>query len=618
MKTPRILVLVAGLALAASAASAQPDRWQQRVEYKMDVRMDVNTNRYTGTQTLVYHNNSPDTLTHVFYHLYYNAFQPGSAMDVRSRNLPDPDGRVRDRIFNLKEDEIGYLKVLSLKHNGQNQAYVTEGTILEVKLDKPIPPKSSATFDMSFEGQVPLQIRRAGRDNAEGIRYSMSQWYPKMANYDYMGWHPNPYIAREFYPIFGDFEVNITIDSTYVIGGTGYLQNGQEIGHGYEDPSKPVTRSNSKELTWRFKAPNTYDFMWAADPDYRHVTYQMEDGPLLRFFYQPGEETKAWEDLPEATAKTFAIMNRRFGKYPYQEFSTVQGGDGGMEYAMSTLITGHRSFGSLLGVTVHEFVHSWYQGVLANNESLTPWMDEGFTSYASAIVMAEYNNSPMANAHSGSYRGYLGRVAAGNEEPMITHSDHYNTNSAYSTAAYAKGAVFLHQLGYVIGQDVLDRGMLKYFDTWKFKHPNANDFITLMEKESGMVLDWYLEYFINSTRTIDYAVDSVASSGGQTEVTLRRVGLMIMPVDLEVEYTDGTIEHFYMPLDLMRGEKANETPDIKRTLLPDWTWVNPTYTVTIPRAQSDIKRIEIDPTRRLADVNRTNNVFPAPAEGGTR
>ena len=608
------VTLVALLLLSVSIAQAQPDRWQQEVDYTMDVHMNVETNIYKGTQKLIYTNNSPDTLTHVYYHLYYNAFQPGSAMDVRSRNLPDPDRRVMDRIYNLKDDEIGYMKILSLQHNGKPQSHVTEGTILEVKLDTPILPHSSTQFDLEFEGQVPLQIRRAGRDNAEGIRYSMSQWYPKMANYDYMGWHPNPYIAREFYPIFGDFEVKLTIDSSYVVAGTGYLQNGQEIGHGYEDSSKPVNRPNTKELTWHFKSPMVPDFMWAADPDYKHVTYKMDNGPLLRFFYQPGEETSNWANLPESTAKAFEIMNRRFGVYPYNEYSVIQGGDGGMEYPMSTLITGHRPFGSLLGVTVHELVHSWYQCVLATNESLVAWMDEGFTSYASAIVMNEINGPPGANVHGGSYRSYFGNVRSGREEVMTTHADHYSTNSAHSAAAYGKGAVFVHQLGYIIGQETLDRGMLKYFNTWKFKHPNANDFVRIFEKESGMVLDWYKEYFINTTHTIDYAIDSVATSNGQTEVTLARIGKMIMPIDLEVEYTDGTIEHFYMPLELMRGEKPVENPAIKRTLLSDWQWVNPTYTIMIPSDLSRIKRIEIDPSMRMADIDRANNVFPAPVE----
>jgi hypothetical protein len=182
---------------------SQPNRWQQRVKYAMNVDMNVTNNRFTGKQKLEYTNNSPDTLWQVFYHLYWNAFQPNSMMDNRSRELgktiiggrrgegqPDWDLRVKDRILNLRPDEIGYQKVLSLKMNGVAQSYKEEETILQVKLNKPILPKTTVVFTMDFEAQVPLQIRRSGRDNPQtGVRYSMSQWYPKVCEYDYEGWH---------------------------------------------------------------------------------------------------------------------------------------------------------------------------------------------------------------------------------------------------------------------------------------------------------------------------------------------------------------------------------------------------------------------------------------------
>ncbi|MEO0330447.1 MAG: M1 family peptidase, partial [Bacteroidota bacterium] len=196
----------------------------------MEIEMNVGTNQLGGTQTLVYYNNSPDTLNRIFYHLYFNAFQPGSMMDVRSRTIADPDRRVMDRILYLDEDGIGYQRVSSLKQDGKNLNYEMVGTILEVALNEPILPGKKSTFEMEFTAQVPLQIRRTGRDNAEGIRYSMAQWYPKMAEYDEHGWHSNPYIGREFYGIWGDFDVKITIDSSYVVASTGILQNPEEIG----------------------------------------------------------------------------------------------------------------------------------------------------------------------------------------------------------------------------------------------------------------------------------------------------------------------------------------------------------------------------------------------------
>jgi aminopeptidase N len=277
-----------------------------------------------------------------------------------------------------------------------------------------------------------------------------------------------------------------------------------------------------------------------------------------------------------------------------------------MEYAMSTLITGERPLSSLVGVMVHELAHSWFHGVLATNESLYPWMDEGFTSYASSLAMASIFQ-PSSNPLAGSYSGYYRLAKSGLEEPMSTHSDHYHTNQAYSSAAYSKGAVFLAQLGYVIGEEVRNRGMLRYFDTWKFKHPNDNDLIRIMEKESGIELDWYREYFVNSTKTIDYGVKEVRASGENTEITLERIGLMPMPIDLVITYVDGSSEMIYLPLVMMRGEKAPEKGMPTRIHTETWPWTNLSKTLVITKNFKTIKSVEIDPSKRMADIQQENN-----------
>ncbi|MEP0712374.1 MAG: M1 family metallopeptidase, partial [Algoriphagus sp.] len=358
-------------------------------------------------------------------------------------------------------------------------------------------------FDMSFTGQVPVQIRRSGRDSAEGVRYSMAQWYPKMSEYDEQGWHANPYIGREFYGIWGDFDIKITIDKTYVLGGTGYVQNPNEVGHGYEDAGAKVTPPKGDKLTWHFNAPKVTDFMWAADPKYRHDKLVMDNGVTVHHLYIPTPDvTENWVKLMDYTPKAIEYMSEHFGEYPYKQYSVIQGGDGGMEYPMSTLVTGGRNLSSLVGVMAHELGHSWYQGVIATNEALYPWMDEGFASYAAALTMAEIFK-PNDNPLRGSYAGYFRLAKSGKEEPMSTHSDHYDTNGSYSAAAYSKGAVFLAQMGYIIGEEARDKGILSYWNTWGFKHPNANDFIRIMEKESGLELDWYKVYFVYTTKTID-------------------------------------------------------------------------------------------------------------------
>jgi hypothetical protein len=586
---------------------AQADRWQQRVKYTMNIDMNVQTNRFTGKQQLEYWNNSPDTLTRVFYHLYFNAFQPGSMMDTRSRRQGtiqtgrgmDWDSRVKDRILNLKPDEIGYQKIISLKMNGRPQTVSMQETILEVKLDKPILPRSKVVLDMDFEAQVPLQIRRSGRDNPTSkVRYSMSQWYPKICEYDYEGWHPTPYVAREFYGVWGDFDVSISIDKSYMLGGTGYIQNPNQVGYGYE--TGKVNRPAGNKLTWRFWAPNVHDFMWAADPGFVHVKKKLRDSLTIHVLYKATNATAAeWEGLLDMAEKALPYIEKTFGPYPYKQFSFIHGGDGGMEYPMATLCVGP-------GAALHEWMHSWYYGLLATNESLYPWMDEGFTQYAEERVSAYLTNT-SAFPYIDEYNSYYSLVKSGREEPLTTHSDHYNTNAAYGAASYSKGTVFLEQLGYIVSTGTRDRILLEYYRQWRFKHPNAADFMKIAEKLSDMKLDWYKEYWVNSTKTIDYAIDSLWEEAGKTKVRLTRIGLMPMPIDLQITFKSGEKELHYIPMNLMYGSKPVEIDGLPRKIYEPWKWTHASYVIESDRKLSDFTVVEIDPTLRLADVERKNN-----------
>ena len=618
---------------------AQPGRWQQRVKYTMAIDMDVETNRFSGKQQLEYSNNSPEALKKVFYHLYFNAFQPNSSMDVRSRELgkkmvngrPDWDGRVMDRISKLKEDEIGYQKIISLKMNGVPQPFNYHETILEVNLTKPILPKSKVIFTMEFEAQVPLQVRRSGRDNpTTGVRYSMSQWYPKLCEYDYEGWHPTPYVAREFYGVWGDYDVTINIDKNYKLAGTGMVVNAAEIGWGYDAPGtelKPITK---QKRTWHFLGKNIHDFVWAADPAYKHLVRQMPNGgPMINVIYKFKEgntaNEDAWKAVAEAAVAVLPFMESKFGKYPYPQYSFIHGGDGGMEYPMATLLVGPG-----LGSVIHEWMHSWYQMMLGTNESMYPWMDEGFTEFASALVQKYYRDkvTRIKNAdnkafirsldstdsllplqHNANYQSYYFIARSGLEEPLTTHSDHYNSNVAYSVAAYSKGAVFMEQLGYIVGAPVRDKILLEYYKQWSFKHPNSADFIKVAENISGLQLDWYKEYWCNTTKTIDYAIDSLWEEGGESKIRLKRIGQMPMPIDVQLTFKDGSTAMHNIPLNLMFGAKKEDINNQLFEIHEEWRWTHPTYILSFKERLTSLSKVAIDATKRMADVDQRNNVL---------
>ncbi|AZQ43164.1 M1 family metallopeptidase [Nonlabens ponticola] len=585
-----------------------PNYWQQEVDYKMDVDMNVDNYQYDGKQTLVYTNNSPETLDKVYYHLFFNAFQPGSEMDVRSRSIQDPDGRVGSRIVALKPNEIGYLHVSNMTQDGMTLNPKEEETILVVPLAKPLKPGQSTMFKLDFNGQVPVQIRRSGRNNAEGVALSMTQWYPKIAEFDIDGWNASPYIGREFHGVWGDFDVKLTMDKSYTVGGTGYLQNPKEIGHGYDKPNSGPAKGENGKLTWHFKAPKVHDFAWAADPNYVHDIYKGANGVDLHFFYLNKDNLKEnWKRLQPDTNKMLQFFNENIGQYPYKQYSVLQGGDGGMEYAMCTLITGERSYDGLAGVTAHEFAHSWFNHILATNEAKHEWMDEGFTTYISNLAMDEIKNEGQENPNEGSYAGYIRLANSGVEQPQTTHADRYERNFAYGVSAYSKGATYLAQLGYVVGDEVRDEIIKEYYDTWKFKHPTPNDFKRVAERVSGMELDWYHTDWTQTTNTIDYSVDAVVNDSGNAVVTLSRKGLMPMPLDIKVTTKSGDEYMYYLPLRMMRGEK--EVPSDWK-VEADWPWAFPTYNLTLPGIDAaDVSSITIDPKQMMADVNRENNTL---------
>ncbi len=598
--------------------------WQQKAAYRMDVAMDVKTYQYKGKQELLYTNNSADTLKRVFYHLYNNAFQPGSEMDMRIQNIADPDARMvnkiknaegketkESRIANLQPNEIGYLRISNFKQDGILAKTKEVGTILEVDLAQPLLPGKSTLLTLDFDGQVPLQIRRSGRNNKEGVELSMAQWYPKMAEFDFEGWHADPYIAREFHGVWGSFDVKITIAKNYTIGGTGYLQNKNEIGHNYQDDGVTVTiPKKTKTLTWHFVAPNVHDFTWAADKNYIHDKLVTKDGVTLHFLYKNNPKiSDVWKKAQPLTAQIMEYYNTIVGKYPYEQYSIIQGGDGGMEYAMCTLVLGEGKLDGFVGLIAHEMGHSWFQHVLGTNESKHGWMDEGFTSFIEDLAVNLMAEKKSENPFKGSYNGYFSMVKSGKELPQTTHADRFDDNRTYSITSYSKGELFLTQLIYLIGKDNLMKTIKRYYSEFQFKHPTPNDIKRTAERVSGANLDWYLTDWTQTTNTIDYGIKNVIEEGNGTSITLERIGRMPMPIDILVEYTDGSKEAFYIPLRMMNFEKENQNPEMKRTVINDWAWANPVYSFSLPKAKRDIKKITLDPTELMADIKKDNNFF---------
>lgn len=592
--------------------------WQQSVDYKMEIQMKVDKYQYDGKMDVTYFNNSKDTLHKIYFHLYYNAFQPGSLMDERLKSIGDPDSRMTNnlgtkenpiyesRISKLTPDEIGFVKINNIQQNANALNFKKMGTILEVSLKEPLKPNTSTILQLDWKSQIPKIVRRGGRDSNEGIDFSMTQWYPKIAQYDNEGWHLDEYIGREFYAPFGNFDVKITLPSSFIVGASGELLNEENM-PGY---SNKKFKKNTL-VTWNFKAKNIHDFAWGADTNYVVEKQQVPNGPKLYYLYDKNlskEYIDNWKTAMPKVSEFFQFMDKNFGEYPWSTYSIIQGGDGGMEYGTSTLITGKRSFESLLGVIYHEAAHSWFQHLYAFDETRDEWMDEGFTTYAEAAAMKEImgDNKDKINPFHGAYNGYFHLVKSGKEEPLSLLADYFDTNYAYSLGAYYKGQVYVAQLGYIIGEEALSETFKQFYDEWSMKHPKIGDFQKVAQDVSGINLKWYNNLFVNTTRFVDYGVEKVE---GKT-ILLRNYSNFPMPIDLLVTYQDGSKELFYIPVNAMRGGKKKEIEfyqDIKYTQLQAWGWTTNTFEL---KSEKEIQKVEIDYTQRLADVNRANNIYP--------
>ncbi|MDI9338389.1 MAG: M1 family metallopeptidase [Alphaproteobacteria bacterium] len=642
---------ILGFVFLTILSNAQNCYWQQKVDYDIKVSLNAENHTLEGVENIKYSNNAPEALNKIYFHLFWNAFQPNSSMDNKSRLLekvliprrdsatPDWDSRVKDRILQLKDSEIGKVDILKIMIDGKPVKFKIVETILEIDLNQNVLPNSCINIELTFTSQVPNQVRRSGRNNAENIMYSMAQWYPKLAEYDHLGWHTNQYIAREFYGVWGNFKVDILIDKKFTVAASGNLTNlaipisNLKAGETVLNYEVDKTKAIDNKVHWIFEAQNVHDFVWAADTAYKHIGLVVKPNLVFQaYFKNNGQELEAnWQRILWSMAKLLPHIEKKFGAYPYNRYSFIQGGDGGMEYPMATLLKS-----SDLSTAIHEFMHSWYQGILATNEYLYPWMDEGFTEYAQEYLYNFYldsliqqdnyidyklkqklierhvkNKQDNPNIYFQIYKDALRYINSPFFEPLSTPADYFATNYAYSQSSYNRGAMFLVILGYIIGQDNLDKVLLNYYNQWKFKHPTPDDFMNIAEQTSGIKLHWFKEFYVNTTKKIEISIVKISNNHNMPTVRITRKEPFPMPLDVLVTYRDSSQEWFYIPIDLMLHSKKPET-SLPTTILPFWQSTNPHYAFELKRKVSEIKSIELDPYFHLPETHKVDNKLVLP------
>jgi aminopeptidase N len=615
--------------------SRRPDAayWQQDVHYTIDARIDEDDSRIDGTQSLVYTNNSPDTLTFVYFHLYQNAFIKGSYLhDLEKAN------KIKPRLGAKEAAGLGTI-VESLKIDGADVKTELDNTILKVYLPGPLVPNKSIHIALKFKTwwDNGATRRRMKQYNAWGFKhFNGVQWFPKISVYDRKaGWDTYQHLNKEFYGDFGAWDVTLDFPSNYIVEATGALQNRKEalpdalrqqldVKHFAnkkwdEAPSIIIPYKKGERKKWTYHADNVHDFAFTADPSYRIQTTYWNGIECVGLVQEP--HASGWQNSAEYVAKIIKTFSEDIGMYAYPKMVAADAADG-MEYPMLTLDGG--SDPGYHGLLVHEIGHNWFYGMVGSNETYRAAMDEGFTQWLTAHGLRRIDGETMiANPSKSKYRrrfaepvntldrnvlnGYTAAALNQNELPLNTHSNDFHDALAHEGGygqVYYKTASMLYNLQYVLGDSLFLHAMQHYFDQWKMAHPYFEDFRASIIQYTHQDLNWFFDQWLETTKTIDYGIVNIRRIKGQDSfaVKLRRKGSMQMPVDFTVTAKNGTQHSYHIPNTWF--EKSTDA-----IILPKWFgWsrLRPTYSahVSVP---SGIRHVQIDTTYRLADINPLDN-----------
>ena len=613
--------------------------WQQDVHYTLKVNIDESSDIIEGHETLVYTNNSPDTLTFLFFHLYQQAFQPGSYYD----NLQHHN-HVRPNYGKYERDGLG-TKVSNVQVNKTPVEASFDNTIMRIDLPAPLAPNSSVELDMDFrtyfQGDGEVRRRMKMFDAWGNKHYDGVHWYPRVAVYDRkFGWTSDQHLSKEFYGDFGTFDVELTFASNFVVEATGNLVNRDEMlpadlrakldikrfmGKRWnEKPTVIIPYDPKQRKTWIYHAENVHDFAFSADPTYRIGEAEWNGIKCYAMAQEP--HAAAWQNAAEYTAKIIETFSEDIGMYVYHKMIVCDARDG-MEYPMITLDGGWDP--QYRGLLVHEVGHNWFFGQVGTNETYRAFMDEGFTQFLTAWGLENIDGDTLVMPKWGSkykrkytkeglvrneeiYNGYMRDAVRGLDPQLNTHSDDFNGALGHGGGyghVYYKAAAMLYNLQYVMGDELFLSSMQAYFIDWKIAHPYPEDFRNSIIQHSGVDLNWFFDQWLETTKRIDYGVKKVRKGKGDNEfvITFERHGEMQMPIDFRVTAKDGKTYDFHIPNTWF--EKKCDA-----TILPKWTgWdkLYPTYEakVTIPEG---IDLVQIDPSYRLADVYMLNNSSKTP------
>jgi peptidase M1-like protein len=589
-----------------------PRYWQQSADYRLEAELNPISKRLTGKAVVTYHNRSPDTLQEVYLHLLHNIFAPNS------RHNTDVPWTVEGVDLSRVAVQGQELKASDREGPG----YQVTGTILRIRLPKPLAPGGSAALDLSWKLRIPPD--GAPRGGQDGEVFYINYWYPQMAVYDDLnGWQIDQYLGNaEFYMGYGNYDIALTVPAGWLVDATGRLQNPTEVlstqtlarldsarisagivrvvTEADREAGRSTTAGANGKLTWRFRAENVRDVSWGTSSRYLWDATNAAVGDMngdgrpdttaIYAFYRPEQRISHWDESARYSRHSIEFFSRYLSPYPWPHMTAMDGPTscGGMEYPMMTCIGGQWDTLGLYEVITHEIGHMWFPMIVGSDEKRYAWMDEGLTQFDQSQSMPDFFKGFDDEARN--RRNYLDLSEMGREVELMRHGDRYPSYPSYGVASYYKPATVLVALRGVLGPEPFHKAYTEYIRRWAYKHPSPYDFFHTFENVSGQDLSWFWRTWFFETWKLDQAIDTVTTVGDSLEITIENRGRVPMPVRLAVTRINGQVDHLVIPVDVWFGGARRHSVRVAR--------------------DPGVKTVEIDPEKDFPDLDRGNQVWP--------
>lgn len=598
-----------------------PNYWQLETDFTIKASVDPHTQTITATEKILVHNNSKDDWDRIVLRLDHNIFRGDvprgfSTPAEQTKGMVVTDIKVAGESVDLTAPPTGRNETTRLRAIGLNS------TIATIILAQPIKAGSTTELEIAWNTKLPGGPDGRGHrmtQRFDSTLFQPTQWFPRLAKYDDLrGWETSPYLGpAEFFNNFGRFDVSVTVPAGWIVSGTGVLQNPSEVltpsaiqrlstvlssdeeitivGKDENGPGKATVAGD--KLTWRFVADKVNDFAFATSDRFIWKATRATipgKGPVpIHMVYLP-ERAMYFQNAGKITRHALEFYSELWAPYDFPQLTLQDGPSTGMEYPMV--------INSNQGAADHETAHQWWPMVVGTNETRYGWMDEGFNQYMNILSDSHAEGKPYNLDGLG--QSY-GRISGSEEEAPLMWSAN-DAGSGYGFQTYQKIPLMLSMLGGIVGDEAVINAMKKYTTTWAYMHPSPWDYMFFMNNELGQNLEWFWNYWLFTTESVNGSIQNVKTENGKTTVTVKQAGEMPSPVVLKIEFEAEGPE-----IDTMPNAKMSD-PVTAEVTWPVSVWFDGsrTFDAMMNFGPRKIKMITLDPHGRFPDKVTTDNVWP--------